>query len=86
MRTVEIPPGCRIIIRMIMHRRCNFLAAVVLILGVAGVAFARGDGMPESPPKPGDITSMGMGIVYALAFLAAIGILGFKRSSRTHMD
>jgi hypothetical protein len=71
---------------MIMHRRYGILAMAVSILGVAGLAFARGDAMPESPPKPGDYASMGMGIVYAMAFLGAICVLGFKVSRRTHMD
>jgi hypothetical protein len=70
---------------MIMHRRSKLLATVVAILGVAGLAFGRGDNMPESPVPEGS-SVMGTAIVCSLAFLAAICLLGFKSSRRTHID
>jgi hypothetical protein len=70
---------------MIMHRRLKLLATVFSILGSAGLVFARGDNMPESPVPEGS-SGMGMSILYSLAFLAAICVLGFKSSRRTHID
>ncbi len=69
---------------MIMYRRFKLLAAVAAILGAAGWAFARGDGMPESPNPEGS-SLMGMAIVYSVGFLAAICVLGFKSARRTHI-
>ena len=70
---------------MIMHRGLKVLTTVISILGAAGVVFARGDNMPESPNPEGS-TVMGAAIGYSLAFLAAICVIGFKSSRRTHID
>jgi hypothetical protein len=70
---------------MIMHRGLKLLAMVIPILGVAGWVFARADNMPESPNPEGS-SVMGAAIGYALAFLVAIGLLGFKSSRRTNID
>ena len=57
---------------------------MVVVLGTAGLAFARGDGMPESPAPEGS-SVMGMAIVYSMGFMAAICVLGFKSARRTQI-
>lgn len=61
------------------------MALAVSILGSAGLVFARGDDMPESPNPEGSGV-MGAAIGYSLAFVVAICILGFKSSRRSQID